>query len=91
MSEARVYVCTAVGLAACPEPAVPSNGLKTGDRYMVNDVLSFRCEPGYTLQVGLVFSEAAGVCAGDPQPAHFPGALGWFPARQRWQLSHRRE
>ncbi|KAF5922481.1 hypothetical protein HPG69_009527 [Diceros bicornis minor] len=39
-----------VGLAACQEPALPSNGVKTGDRYMVNDVLSFQCEPGYTLQ-----------------------------------------
>ena len=41
----------AVGLAACQEPALPSNSIKTGDRYMVNDVLSFQCEPGYTLQV----------------------------------------
>ena len=41
----------AVGLAACQEPALPSNGIKIGDRYMVNDVLSFQCEPGYTLQV----------------------------------------
>ncbi|XP_062981165.1 CUB and sushi domain-containing protein 1 [Elgaria multicarinata webbii] len=39
-----------VGLAACPEPVIPSNGFKMGDRYMVNDVLSFQCEPGYTLQ-----------------------------------------
>ncbi|KAM6149501.1 CUB and sushi domain-containing protein 1 [Erethizon dorsatum] len=39
-----------VGLAACQEPALPSNGIKLGDRYMVNDVLSFQCEPGYTLQ-----------------------------------------
>uniref|UniRef100_H0WLJ2 CUB and Sushi multiple domains 1 n=1 Tax=Otolemur garnettii TaxID=30611 RepID=H0WLJ2_OTOGA len=39
-----------VGLAACQEPTVPSNGIKIGDRYMVNDVLSFQCEPGYTLQ-----------------------------------------
>ncbi|NWY07496.1 CSMD1 protein, partial [Nothoprocta ornata] len=39
-----------VGLAACPEPVIPSNGIKSGDRYMVNDVLSFQCEPGYTLQ-----------------------------------------
>ncbi|XP_078301352.1 CUB and sushi domain-containing protein 1 isoform X1 [Panthera onca] len=39
-----------VGLAACQEPVLPSNGIKTGDRYMVNDVLSFQCEPGYTLQ-----------------------------------------
>ncbi|KAG8517559.1 LOW QUALITY PROTEIN: CUB and sushi domain-containing protein 1, partial [Galemys pyrenaicus] len=37
-------------LAACPEPALPSNGIRTGDRYLVNDVLSFQCEPGYTLQ-----------------------------------------
>lgn len=43
---------TAVGLAACQEPALPSNAVKTGDRYMVNDVLAFQCEPGYTLQVG---------------------------------------
>lgn len=42
-----------MGLAACQEPALPSNGLKTGDRYMVNDVLAFQCEPGYTLQVGV--------------------------------------
>ncbi|XP_058522650.1 CUB and sushi domain-containing protein 1 [Ochotona princeps] len=39
-----------VGLAACQEPALPSNGIKIGGRYMVNDVLSFQCEPGYTLQ-----------------------------------------
>uniref|UniRef100_A0A8C8Z1K4 CUB and Sushi multiple domains 1 n=1 Tax=Prolemur simus TaxID=1328070 RepID=A0A8C8Z1K4_PROSS len=39
-----------VGLAACQEPTLPSNGIKIGDRYMVNDVLSFQCEPGYTLQ-----------------------------------------
>nr|XP_055145230.1 CUB and sushi domain-containing protein 1 isoform X1 [Symphalangus syndactylus] len=39
-----------VGLAACQEPALPSNSIKIGDRYMVNDVLSFQCEPGYTLQ-----------------------------------------
>ncbi|XP_075454326.1 CUB and sushi domain-containing protein 1 [Ascaphus truei] len=39
-----------VGLTACPEPLVPTNGIKIGDRYMVNDVVSFQCEPGYTLQ-----------------------------------------
>ncbi|XP_069079880.1 CUB and sushi domain-containing protein 2 [Pleurodeles waltl] len=39
-----------VGLSSCPEPAVPSSGLKTGERYLVNDVVSFQCEPGYTLQ-----------------------------------------
>ncbi|CAI9618555.1 unnamed protein product, partial [Staurois parvus] len=26
------------------------NGIRNGDRYMVNDVVSFQCEPGYTLQ-----------------------------------------
>lgn len=41
----------AVGLSSCPEPAVPSNGVKTGERYLVNDVVSFQCEPGYALQV----------------------------------------
>nr|XP_014341913.1 PREDICTED: CUB and sushi domain-containing protein 1-like [Latimeria chalumnae] len=39
-----------VGLTACPEPLVPSNGIRIGDRYMVNDVVSFKCEPGYALQ-----------------------------------------
>ncbi|XP_039595033.1 CUB and sushi domain-containing protein 1-like [Polypterus senegalus] len=39
-----------VGLTTCPEPLVPSNGVKSGDRYMVNDVVSFGCEPGYVLQ-----------------------------------------
>ncbi|XP_073531495.1 CUB and sushi domain-containing protein 1 isoform X2 [Phyllobates terribilis] len=39
-----------VGLTACPEPMIPTNAIKNGDRYMVNDVVSFQCEPGYTLQ-----------------------------------------
>uniref|UniRef100_A0A8C7JIZ3 CUB and Sushi multiple domains 1 n=1 Tax=Oncorhynchus kisutch TaxID=8019 RepID=A0A8C7JIZ3_ONCKI len=39
-----------VGLTTCPEPMVPANGIKTGDRYMVNEVVSFSCEPGYMLQ-----------------------------------------
>nr|XP_048681763.1 CUB and sushi domain-containing protein 2 isoform X3 [Caretta caretta] len=39
-----------VGLSSCPEPAVPGNGLKIGERYLVNDVISFQCEPGYALQ-----------------------------------------
>lgn len=41
----------AVGLTTCPEPMVPANGIKAGDRYMVNEVVAFSCEPGYTLQV----------------------------------------
>ncbi|PKU28700.1 hypothetical protein llap_20996 [Limosa lapponica baueri] len=40
----------AVGLSSCPEPPVPGNGLKIGERYLVNDVVSFQCEPGYALQ-----------------------------------------
>ncbi|XP_067840108.1 CUB and sushi domain-containing protein 1-like [Heptranchias perlo] len=39
-----------VGLTTCPDPVVPSNGIKIGDRYLVNDVVSFSCESGYTLQ-----------------------------------------
>lgn len=44
-------IVTAVGLTTCPEPMIPANGIKTGDRYMVNEVVAFSCEPGYTLQV----------------------------------------
>lgn len=43
----------AVALTSCPEPIIPANGIKTGDRYMVNEVVSFGCEPGYVLQVGV--------------------------------------
>uniref|UniRef100_A0A8B9RZV4 CUB and Sushi multiple domains 2 n=1 Tax=Accipiter nisus TaxID=211598 RepID=A0A8B9RZV4_9AVES len=39
-----------VGLSSCPEPPIPGNGLKIGERYLVNDVVSFQCEPGYALQ-----------------------------------------
>ncbi|XP_067863040.1 CUB and sushi domain-containing protein 2 [Heptranchias perlo] len=39
-----------VGLTSCPEPLVPANSVKIGERYLVNDVVSFRCEPGYQLQ-----------------------------------------
>uniref|UniRef100_A0AAV2LT87 CUB and Sushi multiple domains 1 n=1 Tax=Knipowitschia caucasica TaxID=637954 RepID=A0AAV2LT87_KNICA len=39
-----------VGLTTCPEPMMPANGIKTGDRYMVNEVVAFSCEAGYTLQ-----------------------------------------
>lgn len=45
----------AVGLSSCPEPPIPGNGLKIGERYLVNDVVSFQCEPGYALQVLNVF------------------------------------
>ena len=41
----------AVGLTTCPEPMIPANGVKNGDRYMINEVVAFGCEPGYTLQV----------------------------------------
>lgn len=43
--------CLAVGLTTCPEPMIPANGIKTGERFMVNEVVAFSCEPGYTLQV----------------------------------------
>lgn len=46
-----VFLFVAVGLTTCPEPMIPANGIKTGDRYMVNEVVAFGCEPGYTLQV----------------------------------------
>ncbi|CAG05694.1 unnamed protein product [Tetraodon nigroviridis] len=39
-----------VGLTTCPEPMIPANGIKTGERFMVNEVVAFSCEPGYTLQ-----------------------------------------
>lgn len=45
------FFVVAVGLTTCPEPMIPANGIKTGDRYMVNEVVAFICEPGYTLQV----------------------------------------
>lgn len=47
----------AVGLSSCPEPPVPGNGLKIGERYLVNDVISFQCEPGYALQVPNIFQQ----------------------------------
>lgn len=42
---------TAVSLTSCPEPVVPMNGIKVGERLQMNNVVSFQCEPGYTLQV----------------------------------------
>lgn len=44
----------AVGLTTCPEPMIPANGVKMGDRFMVNEVVAFSCEPGYILQVTTV-------------------------------------
>ncbi|KAM8966399.1 CUB and sushi domain-containing protein 3 [Pelodytes ibericus] len=41
---------TAIGLDSCPEPLMPTNGIKVGDRYMVGDVVSFHCDQGYSLQ-----------------------------------------
>lgn len=71
----------AVGLSSCPEPTVPSNGVKTGERYLVNDVVSFQCEPGYALQV--------------PSVGHPPGLerypLSWDqPASSQQSCSHHR-
>lgn len=42
---------SAVSLTSCPEPVVPMNGIKVGERLQMNNVVSFLCEPGYTLQV----------------------------------------
>uniref|UniRef100_A0A3P8W543 CUB and Sushi multiple domains 2 n=1 Tax=Cynoglossus semilaevis TaxID=244447 RepID=A0A3P8W543_CYNSE len=39
-----------VTLTSCPEPVVPMNGIKVGERLQMNNVVSFQCEPGYTLQ-----------------------------------------
>lgn len=40
-----------MSLTSCPEPVVPMNGIKVGERLQMNNVVSFQCEPGYTLQV----------------------------------------
>lgn len=45
------FVPPAVSLTNCPEPVVPMNGIKVGERLQMNNVVSFQCEPGYTLQV----------------------------------------
>ncbi|XP_055074905.1 CUB and sushi domain-containing protein 2 [Misgurnus anguillicaudatus] len=39
-----------VSLTSCPEPIVPMNAYKVGDRLHMNNVVSFQCDPGYTLQ-----------------------------------------
>uniref|UniRef100_A0A8C5AFZ7 CUB and Sushi multiple domains 2 n=1 Tax=Gadus morhua TaxID=8049 RepID=A0A8C5AFZ7_GADMO len=39
-----------VSLTSCPEPLVPMSGFKVGERLQMNNVVSFQCEPGYTLQ-----------------------------------------
>ncbi|XP_017162838.1 CUB and sushi domain-containing protein 2 [Poecilia reticulata] len=39
-----------VSLTSCPDPVVPMNGIKIGERLQMNNVVSFHCEPGYTLQ-----------------------------------------
>uniref|UniRef100_A0A671RP15 CUB and sushi domain-containing protein 2-like n=1 Tax=Sinocyclocheilus anshuiensis TaxID=1608454 RepID=A0A671RP15_9TELE len=39
-----------VSLTSCPETVVPMNGFKVGERLQMNSVMSFQCDPGYTLQ-----------------------------------------
>ncbi|KAL4624103.1 CUB and sushi domain-containing protein 1-like [Arapaima gigas] len=39
-----------VSLSRCLEPPVPMNGVMLGDSFHTNSVVSFQCEPGYTLQ-----------------------------------------
>lgn len=46
-----LFIPSAVSLTNCPEPVVPMNGIKVGERLQMNNVVSFQCEPGYTLQV----------------------------------------
>ncbi|XP_049586358.1 CUB and sushi domain-containing protein 3 isoform X1 [Syngnathus scovelli] len=41
---------TAIGLDSCPEPQLPTNGHKVGDRYNVGDMVSFQCDEGFSLQ-----------------------------------------
>ncbi|KAG9345033.1 hypothetical protein JZ751_009574 [Albula glossodonta] len=41
---------TAIGLDSCPEPQSPHYGVKIGERFLVGDVVSFQCDPGYSLQ-----------------------------------------
>uniref|UniRef100_A0A8C7XQX3 CUB and Sushi multiple domains 2 n=1 Tax=Oryzias sinensis TaxID=183150 RepID=A0A8C7XQX3_9TELE len=36
-----------VSLTNCPEPIVPMNGIKIGDRLQMNNVVSFQCEPDF--------------------------------------------
>ncbi|KAM9805516.1 CUB and sushi domain-containing protein 3-like isoform 3-T3 [Syngnathus typhle] len=40
----------AIGLDSCPEPQLPTNGHKVGDRYNVGDMVSFQCDEGFSLQ-----------------------------------------
>lgn len=46
-----LFSITAVSLTSCPEPVIPMNGFKVGERLQMNNVVSFQCDPGYTLQV----------------------------------------
>uniref|UniRef100_A0A8C4R6D0 CUB and sushi domain-containing protein 1 n=1 Tax=Eptatretus burgeri TaxID=7764 RepID=A0A8C4R6D0_EPTBU len=41
---------TAVGLASCREPETQNELRRNGNRFLVNDVVSFQCEPGFTLE-----------------------------------------
>lgn len=52
----------AVGLTTCPEPMIPANGIKTGERFMVNEVVAFSCEAGYTLQVTIITVQTQRIC-----------------------------
>lgn len=46
-----LFMLLAVSLTSCPEPVVPMNSIKVGERLQMNNVVSFLCESGYTLQV----------------------------------------
>lgn len=68
---------SAVSLTSCPEPVVPMNGIKVGERLQMNNVVSFLCEPGYTLQVMLA-AFRYGSDHNLQEKAH------WFPKLFRW-------
>ncbi|TSK31427.1 CUB and sushi domain-containing protein 2 [Bagarius yarrelli] len=46
----QTSVCQQLVSGCCPEPVLPMNGFKVGERLQMNNVVSFQCDPGYTLQ-----------------------------------------
>ncbi|KAG7258553.1 hypothetical protein CRUP_029516 [Coryphaenoides rupestris] len=61
----------AVSLTSCPEPVVPMNSNKVGERLQMNNVVSFQCEAGYMLQDTTLF-----ICRRSPTLLLFMGTTG---------------